>query len=127
MPTAVEEFLRYDSPVQVTDRLATVDGEIDGRPIRKGQLIGLLVGAANRDPEQFDDAEQLDVGRRDNDHLAFSRGVHFCLGAALARVETEIALTSLLQRYPDFNGELSGLEWKRSIVLRGVTKLRLRL
>lgn len=127
MPTAVEELLRYDSPVQLTDRVATEDADIDGHPIRKGQLVGLLIGAANRDPERFTDPDRLDVARSDNDHLAFSRGVHFCLGAALARVEAEIALGSLLRRYPDFSASLEGLEWKRSVVLRGVKSLRLRL
>lgn len=127
MPTAVEEFLRFDSPVQTTDRVATEDGDLFGQPVRKGQLVGLIIGAANRDPEQFAEPERLDVGRQENDHLAFSRGVHFCLGASLARLEAEVAIGALLERFPDFRADLEQLEWKRSLVLRGITRLRLLL
>jgi len=127
MPRAVEEFLRYDSPIQATDRVATVDCEIGGQQIRKGQLVGLLLGAANRDPEQFVDAHRLDVGRTRNDHLAFSHGTHFCLGATLARIEAALTLSALLQRFPTFDGDPEPPGWKRSMVLRGPTALPLRL
>jgi pimeloyl-[acyl-carrier protein] synthase len=127
MPGAVEEFLRFDSPVQVTDRVATRDCRIDGRPVRQGQLVGLILGAANRDPQQFPHADRLDVGRQQNDHLAFSHGTHFCLGAALARAEAEIALSALLHRFPRFDGALQPPGWKRSLVLRGPTALPVRL
>ena len=123
--SAVEEFLRYDSPVQMTDRVASVDCEIAGHPIRKGMVVALLLGAANRDPSRFADPDRLDLGRQDNHHLSFGHGAHFCLGAALARVEAQIAVAALLRRFPDLDGEHSPREWKRSIVLRGPTALQL--
>jgi cytochrome P450 len=124
---AVEEFLRYDSPVQVTDRVATQDCEIAGQMVRKGVLVGLILAAANRDPARFVDPDRLDLGRQDNHHIAFGHGVHFCLGAALARTEAQIAVSTLLRRFPDFDGERDPKEWKRSIVLRGPTSLHLSL
>ena len=123
MERAVEEFLRWDSPVQLTDRVVTVDGEIAGRPVRRGQLVALLLGAANRDPERFAAPDRLDLGRSDNPHLSFSHGVHFCLGAALARLETQIALRALLRRFPHFTGDPQPTNYRRSMVLRGVTGL----
>lgn len=117
--SAVEEFLRFDSPVQLTDRVAKEDLEIDGCQVQKGDLVGLILGAANRDPARFEDPDRLDVGREDNDHIAFGHGVHFCLGAQLARVEAQVAIQSLLSAFPDVRGPLNDVAWKRSIVLRG--------
>ena len=121
--SAVEEFLRYDSPVQATDRVATVDCELAGHPIPRGAAVVLLLGAANRDPARFADPDRLDLRRRDNRHLSFGHGAHFCLGAALARVEAQITVSTLLRRFPDLDGERDPKEWKRSIVLRGPTAL----
>lgn len=123
--SAVEELLRYDSPVQLTDRVAAEDSEVDGRTIRRGQLVALVLGAANRDPERFPEPDRLDLGRADNDHLAFGHGIHFCLGAQLARVEAQVALPALFRRFPNLDGERCPTQWKRSIVLRGLTSLRL--
>jgi cytochrome P450 len=123
--SAVEEFLRYDSPVQTTDRVASVDCEIAGHTIRKGSVVALLIGAANRDPARFADPDRLDLTRRDNHHLSFGHGAHFCLGAALARVEAQIVIPTLLRRFPDLDGDRAPKKWKRSMVLRGPTELRL--
>ena len=125
--TAIDEFLRYDSPVQATDRVALNDCEIAGKRVRKGQLVGLWLAAANRDPAQFPDPDRLDVGRTANQHLSFGYGAHFCLGAALARVEGEIAIASFLRRFAEFDGETDGLQWKRSMILRGPTSLKMRV
>jgi cytochrome P450 len=123
--SAIEEFLRYDSPVQLTDRVATQDCEVAGQSVRKGVLVGLILASANRDPEHFADPDRLDLGRPDNHHVAFGHGVHFCLGAALARTEAQIAISTLLRRFPDFTGETDPKEWKRSTVLRGPMSLSL--
>ena len=125
--SAVEEFLRYDSPVQATDRVASEDCEIGGRRIRKGQLVVTLLGAANRDPEQFADPDRLDVSRADNRHVAFSQGLHFCLGAGLGRAEAEIAIATLLRRFPNFDGPADPPAWRPSITLRGPLSLPLTL
>lgn len=125
--SAVEEFLRYDSPVQATDRVALTDCEIGGRRIRAGQVVSLLLGAGNRDPAQFPDPDRLDIARADNRHLSFGQGIHFCLGAALARVEAQVVISALLHRFPHFTGDPSACRWKQSMVLRGVEELQLEL
>jgi cytochrome P450 len=99
-PTAVEEMLRYDAPLQLFERTAKVDVEVAGVRLRAGEKIAALLGAANRDPEVFADAGVMDVGRDPNPHLGFGAGIHFCLGAPLARVEMQASLPLLLQRYP---------------------------
>ena len=119
----MEEFLRFDSPVQATDRIATRDVEIGGKRIRAGQFVVLLLAAGNRDPERFADPDRLDLGRPDNRHLAFGQGAHFCLGAHLARVETRIALERLLQRFPNFEADADDVTWRASLTLRGPASL----
>lgn len=123
---AVEEFLRYDSPVQFTDRVALEDLEIDGKKVRRGQLVGLVLGAANRDPEVFSDPDRLDLSRAEIPHVAFGYGAHFCLGAQLARLETEVAIRKLLERFGDLDGPPEPPSRKHSMVLRGPTRLPLR-
>ena len=127
LPSAVEEFLRFDSPIQLTDRAAIEDCEIGGQRIKAGQLVMTVLAAANRDPARFEDPDRLDVGRADNRHLAFGHGNHFCLGSQLARLEAEVVLGALLRRFPDFEGPSSPEEWHRSMLLRGPVALPLRL
>jgi cytochrome P450 len=98
--TAVEELLRYTPPVQWTGRVATEELAIDGRRIAARQSVTGILAAANRDPEVFDDPDRLDVGRDPNPHVSFGRGIHFCLGAPLARLEAQVALPMLLERFP---------------------------
>ena len=124
IPSAVEELLRYESPSQHTARLAPEDVELGGRQIRKRQAVIAVMGAANRDPERFPDPDRLDVARKDNRHLAFGWAAHFCFGAALARLEGQIAFETILRRLP--NLELApevSLTWRHNLGLRGLTAL----
>jgi cytochrome P450 len=98
LPTAIEELMRYDSPLQLFERTATEDVEIAGVTVVRGQKIAALLGAANRDPAVFADPDTLDVGRTDNPHISFGAGVHFCIGAPLARVELQASFGALLTR-----------------------------
>jgi hypothetical protein len=127
MPGAVEEFLRFDSPVQVTDRVITEDLDFRGHPFRRGQLAVCLIGAANHDPTRFPEPDRLDVTRGDRGHLAFGLGPHVCLGAPLARLEAEVALAALLRRFPTFTGPTEPPGRRASVVLRGPTALPLSL
>ena len=123
---AVEELLRYDSPVQRTARIATEDVELGGKVIPKHALVVAAIGAANRDPEQFADPDRFDIARADNHHLAFGFGIHFCLGAPLARVEAQIAIEALLRRMPRLALARETPEWRQSSTLRGLTSLPVR-
>jgi len=121
--SAVEELLRYESPVQFTARVLKEDMEVCGQPIRKGWTVLCMLGAANRDPKQFDEPNRLDLKRLNNQHLAFSAGLHFCIGAQLARLEGQVALRNLVQRFP--NMKLAGPrpEWASTFGLRGLKSL----
>jgi cytochrome P450 len=121
--TAVEEILRYDSPVQGTSRKAAVDLELGGQQVQAGQFVSLMIGAANRDPAQFPDPDRFDIGRRENRHLSFSHGPHFCLGAPLARLEGQIALSTLVRRLPDLRLATDTIEWRDNFTLRGAKAL----
>jgi cytochrome P450 len=126
---AVEELLRYTSPVELaTERYAREDAEIGGRRIPRGGLVLAVLGSANRDERHFEDPDVLDLARDPNRHLAFGRGgVHHCLGAPLARMEGQIALSALLRRYPGARLRKSpeSLHWRRGLFLRGLEKLPL--
>ncbi|MGH3789406.1 MAG: cytochrome P450 [Pseudonocardiaceae bacterium] len=124
---AVHEILRYDSPVQRTGRVALRDTEIAGRQIRAGSLTILLLGGANRDPAIFPDPHRFDVQRPEADqHVAFSSGIHYCIGAALARLEGEVGLQTLFRRFPDLT--LAGPPHRRPTrVLRGYNTIPVRL
>ena len=124
--TAVDEVLRYESPVQVTARFAVRDTVLAGRDVRRGGLVVTMLGGANRDPDVFADPAAFDVGRANaRDHLSFSAGRHFCLGAALARVEGEVGLRSLFDRFPDLAVD-DGARRTTTRVLRGWEHLPVR-
>ncbi len=120
--TAVEEFLRYDSPVQKICRWTTEDIKIGDKTIPKGHLVVSLLGAANRDPEQFPDPDRLDITRRHGAHVAFGRGIHTCLGAPLARIEGPIAIDAVLRRMPRLALQEDGFAWQKTTSLRGLER-----
>jgi cytochrome P450 len=122
--TAVEELLRYDSPVQATGRFPLEDVDLgEGRVVKGGQQLFLLLAAGNHDPDEFHAPETLDITRQENKHLSFSNGIHYCLGAPLARLEGAIALSALTQRFPDMRLASERLEWGDNIILRGLKSL----
>ena len=124
---AVEEFLRYDSPVQATTRILPEDIQFDGHTFKKGQQVALMLGAANRDPAQFRDPERLDVTREDVKHAAFGHGIHFCLGAPLARLEAPAAFRAMIERFPQMRLDDSVQpRWKENLILRGLEQLPVR-
>jgi pimeloyl-[acyl-carrier protein] synthase len=121
--TAVEEFLRYDSPVQRQARIAVTDIAIDDKKISQGERVFLVIGAANRDPEKFLDADKLDITRSENTHLAFGKGTHFCLGAPLGRLEAQIAIKSIVQRLGSLRLKTKQIEWHENPSLRGMKSM----
>lgn len=124
IPSAIEEVLRYRSPVQFTGRLATADTLVGGQLIKAGQLVRVVLGSANRDEAQFPNADLFDMRRSPNRHLAFGHGIHFCMGAPLARLETKIALMLLLERFCDIQRVREvALERVSSPVMYGVKRL----
>lgn len=126
VPAAIEELLRFCGPVLAPAlRYAQEDVEIGGMTIARGEVIMISLGSANDDEAQFHDAHALDVARTDGKHLAFGHGVHFCLGAALARLEGQVALTTLLRRLPGLrlNTSLDALHWRGNFLLRGLQAL----
>ncbi|MGB2696140.1 MAG: cytochrome P450 [Dehalococcoidia bacterium] len=125
--SAVEEFLRYDGTVQSTARVATKPLEIEGRKIEPGQLVMTSLAAANHDPAQFDNPDELDITRQDNRHVALGFGIHFCLGAPLARIEAQTAFRELLSRWPNPQLVSNEVDWNPSFILRGPKSLPLNL
>jgi cytochrome P450 len=125
--SAVEELLRYESPSQHTARIVPRDTELGGQQLRAGQAVIAVIGAANRDPDHFPDPDTLDLGRPNNRHLAFGWSAHFCFGAGLARIEGDVALRSLLQRFPRLRPEPGPVSWRANLGLRGLEHLWVRL
>lgn len=123
MPSAIEELLRYDAPVQTDIRTALEDMELGGKPIRKGQGVLLLIGSANRDPEVYRDPDRLDLTRKEASHIVFGRGIHHCIGAPLARLEGRIAFEMLLERFEDIRLLADQPSFKDHVVLRGLESL----
>lgn len=125
MGSAIEEFLRFDSPVQKLTQWTTVPVTLGERAIPPGQCIITLLGAANRDPEVFTEPDRLDFRRQEAGNIAFGRGIHHCPGFAIARMEAEIALTALLGRAGEMSRAEERIEWQRTTSLRGPARLPL--
>jgi cytochrome P450 len=125
IPSAVEELLRFESPSQHTGRIAPQDVEMGGKRIRGRDAVIAVMAAANRDPEHFPDPDRLDIRRRENRHMAFGFGAHFCFGAPLARIEAQIAFASILKRLSQLELEPGPLTWRENLGLRGLKALPL--
>jgi cytochrome P450 len=123
VPRAIEELMRWDTPLQMFERWVLEDSEICGAAVPKGAELGLLFGSANRDPSVFDRPDDLDVGREPNPHVSFGAGVHFCLGAPLARLELETSFTTILRRWPALK-LVEEPTWKPNYIIRGLRELR---
>lgn len=121
--SAVDEFLRYDGSLQRNWRLATVDLEIGGQTIRQGEMVSQMLGSANRDPAQFADPDRLDLTRANTRQLGFGHGLHYCVGAPLARLETEIAINTLLRRFPRLRLASDALTWRADYTFRSLVAL----
>jgi cytochrome P450 len=121
--SAVEEFLRYDGPVQGTARVAMEEIEIGGQVINEGQIAFTMLAAADRDPAVFPDPDALDITRKENRHIAFGYGIHFCLGAPLARAEAQIAFATMLRRLPELRLDAEEPQWGGTFILRGLKSL----
>ncbi|MGW2474734.1 cytochrome P450 [Streptomyces sp. NPDC001665] len=123
LPTALEELMRYDTPLQMFERWVLDDIEIDGTVIPRGSEVALLFGSANRDPARFTAPDTLDLARRENPHITFGAGIHFCLGAPLARVELAASFGELLRKAPGLRLAAEP-EWNPGYVIRGLKELR---
>jgi cytochrome P450 len=126
MPSAIEELLRFDTPLSLFERWVLEPIEIDGLRLERGQEVALLFGSANRDPDAFDRADELDLAREPNAYLSFGAGIHYCLGAPLAKLELGIAFEALLRRVPKLE-LVETSEWKPTFVLRGLRALHVRV
>ncbi|MFI9384285.1 cytochrome P450 [Kutzneria sp. NPDC052558] len=122
-PAATEELLRYDSPVQFVSRVAVADTEVAGHTVLAGEIVSMVLGAANRDPNAFPDPDRLDLTRQSGRLVSFGQGIHFCLGAPLARLEGQLALAGLAV-LPDLTLVDSRPSYRDHFILRGVSTLR---
>lgn len=125
LPSAVEEILRYAGPVHTTRRVAKADAILGGQTIAQGEVVIGVLAAANRDPTKYPDPDRFDVRRNPTDQLAFGDGIHFCLGAPLARLEGQLAIGTLLERFPDLRLVDEAPEWGGTFAIRGVKRMRL--
>jgi len=125
--SAVEELLRYEPPLNHFTRIAKDDLEIADKPIRKGQVVTFSLLAANRDPEKFPDPDRLDITRKKNDHIAFGLGAHYCLGAPLAVLEGQVAIGTMVVRFPQMTMPNQQIDWRQERVAHGFKELRLEL
>ena len=123
LPSAVEELLRFESPSHHTARIARTDLQLGDKVIRKGHALIAVMAAANRDPERFLEPDKFDISRKDNRHVAFGWGAHFCFGAPLARMEGAIAIETMLRRVPDWHIVPGPLTWRTNLGLRGLESL----
>jgi cytochrome P450 len=123
---AVEECLRWESPVNTNGRCALEDLEVGGRRIARGELVLCMLGAANRDPEVFAEPDRFDVTRDPNPHQSFGGGAHYCIGAHLARMEGRIAIGSLIARFPRLALDPARVRWRARLNLRGLSELGIR-
>lgn len=123
--SAVEEFLRYDGPSNSIARVVAQDHEIAGKTLRAGERVFAMINAANRDPRQFTDPHRLDLGRTPNRHLTFGFGIHFCLGAPLARLEAKVCLGQMAARFPGMRSGSQPPEWIDALIMRGPKRLPL--
>jgi cytochrome P450 len=120
---AVEEFLRYDGPSNSIARVVARDHQLGDKTLREGDRVFAMINAANRDPRRFERPNVLDLGRTPNRHLTFGQGVHFCLGAPLARLEAKVCLGQLVARYPNFRRGHREVDWIDALVMRGPSQL----
>ena len=127
VPSAVEELLRYDTPVQLDARVALRDMELGGVAVKEGSLVTLVIGSANHDPERFHKPEELDITRSGQANISFGRGIHHCLGSPLARLEGRIALEVLLERFDELCFGARPPKYRRSVVLRGLEHFDVRV
>jgi len=125
--SAIEEFLRYDGPSNSIARVVAVDHELQGRTLRRGERVFAMINAANRDPRQFERPHELDLGRDPNRHITFGFGIHFCLGAPLARLEGRSCIGAIVQRYPRLRRAEGTPDWIDALIMRGLSTLPVRL
>ena len=123
VPGAVDEVLRYQPPVQVDARYTFKDVEIGGHTITKGSMVLMLLAAANRDPDVIDNPDRFDISRQEVPLLSFGSGIHYCLGASLARLEGQVVLAGLLDRFETWTPTENDPPWKPRITLRGLIRL----
>jgi cytochrome P450 len=127
LASAIEEMLRYDSPVQITYRSALEDLKLHGKQICKGDLVNSILGSANRDPERFSNPDRFDIARNEGRHLGFGLGIHFCIGAPLVRLEAEVFFETILRRFPRISLATERLEWQEHPIFRGLKSLPVHL